>query len=216
MGGMVMNKLAFSLCAAGLFFCIALAVKAEEPDYAEVWGIIPGECVLDGVISPPHKSIDDMDGFEVPLVANWSPAKQNEIAAYGGDAKFGVSNFKIGNGELIDAYTVGIDLTMDNPELSEAQKDTLLIYSCEDVSESCTATLVTVKAAITEQIARDHEAEVGDVVYESDASANLLGVFVRGANRSGKGTVSAKGHISILTEVCGTYEITLAGAFTTE
>ena len=64
--------------------------------------------------------------------------------------------------------------------------------------QEATATLATVKASITEQITPDYEAEAGDVVYESAASANLLGGFIRGVNRSGKGTGSAEGHILFL------------------
>lgn len=209
-----MKKLVSALCTLGLFLLFEATIQAEKTDPAEMWGIIPGECFLDGIISPPNRSIGDMDGFEVPLVANWSITKQNEGAHYGGDAKFGVSKFKIGEGELIDAYTVDIDLNLDNPEFSEAERDNLLIYSCEDVSESCTAALITVKAAITEQIARDYNTEVAEVIYDSDASANLLGVFVKDMNQQRAGTGNEKGQINILTEVCGAYEITLAEAFT--
>lgn len=209
-----MKKFVSALCAVGLFFLFEVTIQAEKADQHEFWGIIPGECFLDGIISPPHRSIGDMDGFEVPLVANWIPVRQNEGTQYGGEAIFGVSNFKIGEGELIDAYTVDIDLNLDDPDISGAQRDNLLIYSCEDVPDSCTATLIAVKAAITEQIARDYKAAVGEVTWDSDARANFLGVFVKDMNQPGTGIGKEKGQINILTEVCGTYEITLAEALT--
>ena len=209
-----MKKLLTTLFAAGMFFGSVATIQAESQGSADLLVIIPGECFLDGIISPPHKFIDDMDGFEVPLVANWSPAEQNEETRYVGDAKFGVSNFKIRGGEPIDFYTVDIDLTLDDPEFFAGERDNLLLYDCQDVSDSCTATLVTVKAAITKQIARDYEAEVRDVIYESDASARFLGVFVKGMNPPSSGTEKEKGQIYILTEVCGTHEMTLAQAFT--
>ena len=205
-----MKKFMSALLAVGLFFWFEAAIQAEKGDQQEFWGIIPGECFLDGIISPPHRSIGDMNGFEVPLVANWIPVRQNKGTQYGGEAIFGVSNFKIGGGELIDAYTVDIDLNLDDPEISDARRDNLLIYSCEYVPDSCTATLIAVKAAITEQIARDYKADVGEVTYQSDARANFLGVFVKDMNQPGMGTGREKGHINILTEVCGTYEMALA------
>ncbi len=110
-----MKKFVSALFAVGLFCWFEVIIQAENADRQEFWGIIPGECYLDGIISPPHRSIGDMDGFEVPLVANWIPVEQNEGIQYGGEAIFGVSNFKIGEGELIDAYTVDIDLNLDDP-----------------------------------------------------------------------------------------------------
>ena len=209
-----MKKLVLALCAAGLYFGLVAIIQAEKPDPAGLWEIIPGECYLDGFISPPHKSIDDMDGFEVPLVANWSPVELDEGAQYRGDAKFRVYNFKIGEGELIEAYIVDIYLNRDDPGLSEEERHNLFVYSCEDCSGCCIATLATVKRAITEQIARDYETEVKDVIYENGASANFLGVFVKGMNPLGFRTGDKSGQIYVHTEVCGTYEITLAKAST--
>lgn len=209
-----MKKLVSALCAAGMYFGLVAVIQAEKPEPSGLWEIIPGECYLDGFISPLHKSIDDMDGFEVPLVANWSPTELNEGTQYRGDAKFGVYNFKIGEGELIEAYTVDIDLNLDDPGLSEEERHNLFVYKCEDVSGSCIATLATVKAAITEQIARDYETEVEDVIYQSDATVNFLGVFVKGMNPLGFRIGDKSGQIYVHTEVCGTYEITLAKAST--
>lgn len=205
-----MKKFLSTLCAIGLLLGPMVTIQAEKHGPLDLLVIIPGECILDGVISPPHKFIDNMDGFEVPLVANWRPAEQNERTQYVGDAKFGVSNFKIRGGEPIDFYTVDIDLNLDDPDLAAGKRDNLLLYNCEDVSESCTATLVTVKAAITKQIARDYEAEVRDVIYESDARANFLGVFVKGMNPPTTGAERKKGQIYMLTEVCGAHQMTLA------
>lgn len=209
-----MKKLISALCAAGLYFGLVATVQAEPPDPAGLWEIIPGECYLDGLISPPHESIDDMAGFEVPLVVNWSPVELGEETQYRGAAKFRVNNFKIGEGELIEAYLVDIDLNRDDPGLSEKQRHHLFVYNCKDCSGCCIATLATVKAAITEQIARDYGTEVAEVIYENDASADFLGVFVKGMNPLGMRAGDTGGHIHIHTEVCGTHGITLAGANT--
>ena len=75
----------------------------------------------------------------------------------------------------------------------------------------CIATLVSAKAAITEQIARDYNTAVDNVIYESDANADFLGVFVNGMNPK---KADQRRQIYINTEVCGTYEITLALAGT--
>ncbi len=192
---------------------LAAPGQTENSDSSGLWEISPGECYLDGLISPPHKSIEDMHGFEVPLVAFWNQIDLGVDTRYRGDAKFGVYNFKIGGGELIKAYTVDINLNRDNPELSEKERHKNFIYSCED-SGSCTATLATVKGAITEQIARDHETEVEDIVYEEDSRVNFLGVFVKGMDPLGMGTSSTKGRIHLHTEVCGAYKIILAEAHT--
>jgi hypothetical protein len=204
-----MKKLISTLCVSGLFFAILGTVQAEKSDEASILEVIPGECILDGIFSSPSYYIDDMDGFEVPLVASWSPAEHNEKTRYAGDARFGVFNFKIGEGKLIETYAVDIDLTLDAPHINEARRDNQLIYTCEDDTDSCTATLVTVKAAITEQIARDNQAEVEEVKYQRDARATLLGVFVREM----KPTVTGiRGEMNLhyrLTEVCGIYELTL-------
>ena len=205
-----MKKFITALWVSGLIFGFVAAVQAEEPGDASMLEVIPGECILDGIFSSPSSYIDDMDGFEVPLVASWSPAELNEKTRYAGDARFGVFNFKIGEGKLIEAYAVDIDLTLDDHRITEAQRDNLLIYSCEDVSDSCTATLVTVKAAITEQIARDNQAEVEEVKYQSDARATLLGVFVREMKPPATRTVRDRNLHHSLTEVCGMYELTLA------
>jgi hypothetical protein len=215
MGGVIMKKLVSALCAAGLYFGLVAMIQAEKLDPAGLWEIIPGECYLDGFISPPHKSIDDMDGFEVPLVASWSPVELNEGTQYRGDAKFRVNNFKIGEGQLIEDYIVDIDLNRDDPGLSEEERHHLFVYNCKDCSGCCIATLATVKTAITEQIARDYETEVEDVIYESETRANFLGVFVKGMNPYGMRTGDKRVHIHIHTEVCGTYKMTLAGASTT-
>ena len=209
-----MKKLVSTLCAAGLYFGLVAIIQAEKPDPSELWEIIPGECYLDGIISPPYKSVDDLDGFEVPLVAIWNSVEPNEGTQYRGDAKFGVYNFKIGEGELVDAHIVDVDLNRDDPGLSEEERHNHFIYRCKDVSGSCTATLATVKAAITEQIARDYETEVEDVIYEKDTIANFLGVFVKGMNTGGVKNGNKKGHIYLHTEVCGTNEITMAQAIT--
>jgi len=105
-----MKKLVSVLCAAGMFFGLVSIIQAENPDPAGLCEIIPGECYLDGLISPPHKAIDGMDGFEVPLVASWIPVEVNEGTQYHGDAKFVVSNFEIGEGERIKSYTLDIAL----------------------------------------------------------------------------------------------------------
>jgi hypothetical protein len=210
MGEMIMKKLLSTLCVSGLFFGFVAAVQAEKLDDTPMLEVIPGECFLDGIFSSPNEYIDDMNGFEVPLVASWSPAEHDEKTSYAGDARFGVFNFKIGEGKLIDTYTVDIDLILDDPHYTGAQRDNHLIYTCEDVSDSCTATLVTVKAAITEQIARDNQAEVEEVKYQSDARATLLGVFVKGMKPSVTGTRRDKKVDYRLTEVCGMYELTLA------
>ena len=209
-----MKKWVSMLCAAGLYFGLVAIIQAEKPDPSQLWEIIPGECYLDGIISPPYKSVDDLDGFEVPLVAIWNPVEPNEGTQYRGDAKFGVYNFKIGEGELVDAHIVDVDLNRDNPALSEEERHNHFIYRCKNVSGSCTATLATVKAAITEQIARDYETEVEDVIYEKDTVANFLGVFIKGVNTSGMKNGNKKGQIFLHTEVCGTNEITMAQAIT--
>ena len=212
MGGVVMKKLLSALCTVGMCLGLVAISQAEEFNGQEFWEIIPGECYLDGFISPPHKSIDDMGGFEVPLVANWSPTELKEGTHYRGDAKFGVYNFKIGEGELIRAHTVDIDLNRDDPGLSEEERHNHFIYRCGNDSGRCTATLATVKAAITKQIARDFETEVEGVIYDKDASVNFLGVFVKGMNRPGTRTGNESGQIYIHTEVCGTHPITVAGS----
>lgn len=211
-----MKKLLSALCAAGLFFWLVALCQAENPARLGLREIFPGECYLDGRISPPKKSIDDMAGFEVPLVVMWIPLELNDGAQYRGDAKFGVYNFKIGKGELIDAYIVDVDLKRDDPGLSEKERHNQFIYRCKDGSGSCTATLATVKAAITEQIARDYGTEVEDVIYENDASVHFLGVFVRELNTLGLRAGGKSGQIFLHTEICGTYEyeITMAEAGT--
>lgn len=208
----MVKKLISALCAAGLYFGLAVIIQAEKPEPSGLWEIIPGECYLDGIISPPHKSIDDMAGFEVPLVAMWSPVELNTETQYRGDAKFGVYNFKIGEDELIDAYIVDVDLNRDDPGLSEKERHNLFIYRCEEGTGNCTATLATVKAAITEQIARDYKTEVENVIYEKDAMANFLGVFVKSMNPLNMRAGGKRGQIYVHTEVCGTYAITMAEA----
>ena len=210
-----MKKIISTLCAAGFFFGIVTFVQAEMPDPEGLWEIIPGECYLDGYISPPHKSISNMGGFEVPLVASWSPLELKDGTHFRGDAKFGVSNFKIGGGELIESYTVDIDLNRDDPGISEKERHDHFIYRCENGSGTCTATLATVKAAITKQIARDYETEVEGVIYENNASAHFLGVFVKGMDPLRIRAGDRRGQINIHTEVCGTYKIRLAEAVTT-
>ncbi len=214
MGGVIMKKLVSALCAAGLYFGLVVIIQADNPDHSELWEIIPGECYLDGIISPPYKSVDDMDGFEVPLVAIWNPVELNEGTQFRGDAKFGVYNFKIGEGELVEAHIVDVHLNRDDPGLSEEERHNHFIYRCKNVSGSCTATLATVKAAITEQIARDYETEVEDVIYENNTIANFLGVFIKGMNPVGMKTEDQRGQIYLHTEVCGTNEITMAQAIT--
>ena len=204
-----MKTLVSVLCAVGLYFGLVTFIQAEKPEPLGLWEIIPGECYLDGIISPPHKSIDDMDGFEVPLVAMWSPVELHEGAHYRGDAKFGVYNFTIGEGDLIEAYTVDVNLKRDDPDLSEEERHNLFIYRCEDASGSCTATLATVKAAITEQIARENQARTDEISYQSDARATLLGVFVKGMQPAPTETLSTRELPYRLTEVCGMYELTL-------
>jgi hypothetical protein len=215
MGGSIMKKFVSTLCTLGLAFLLAASVKADKLDPIGLWDILPGECYLDGIIAPPHKSIEDMQGFEVPLVAIWSPIKLKKGIQYRGDAKFGVYNFKIGEGKLIKTHIVDVGLNQDDPGLSEEERHNRFIYRCEDVSGSCTATLATVKAAITEQIARDYETEVEDVIYEKNSNANFLGVFVKGMNTFGMRKRDKSGQIYLHTEVCGTNEITMAGATTT-
>ena len=201
-----------------LLFILAISmasikfVRSDSSDPSELWEMIPGECYLDGLISPPHKSINDMHGFEVPLVAVWNPINIEEGTLFRGDAKFEVYNFKITGGELIEAYTVDVNLNRDDPGLSEEERHNLFIYSCKNVSGGCTATLATVKGAITEQIARDYQIEVEDVVYENDSRVNFLGVFVKGMNPSGMRKKDKRGQIYLHTEVCGTYEMIMAKA----
>ena len=153
-----------------------------------------------------------MYGFEVPLVAMWIPLGLNEKTQYHGDAKFGVKNFKIGEGGLIQSYIVDVDLKRDDPGLSEEERHSLFLYKCEDSSGSCTATLATVKEAITKQIARDYQTEVEDVIYLKDASVNFLGVYLKGINQLGMRTGNKKGKIHLHTEVCGTYEYEITKA----
>ena len=209
-----MKKAVSALCAAGLYFGLVAINQAEGPILTELREFIPGECYLDGRISPPKTSLDNMDGFEVPLVAMWIPLEFNEKIQYRGDAKFVVYNFKIGEGELIDSYIVDVGLNRDDPGLSEEERHNRFIYRCENGSGSCTAALATVKAAITTQIARDYGTEVKYVIYEKDASANFLGVYVTGMNSFGIRKEEQKGQINLQTEVCGTYvyEITMAEA----
>lgn len=209
-----MKKLVLVLCTAGLYFGLVAIIQAENHDQAGLREITPGECYLDGLISPPHKSIGNMDGFEVPLVVSWSPVELNEGTRYRGDAKFRINNFKIGEGEVIEDYIVDINLSRDDPGLSEEERHHLFVYSCKDCSGRCIATLATVKTAITAQIARDYKTEIKDVIYENVASANFLGVFVKGMNPLGMRAGDKRGHIHIQTEVCGTYEIILAEAST--
>ena len=209
-----MKKIKSTIGALALSLMLAALGQAEDSDPSGLWEIIPGECYLDGLISPPHKSIEDMHGFEVPLVAFWSHVDLEEDAHYRGDAKFGVYNFKIGGGELIEAYTVDINLNRDDPDLSEKERHNHFIYSCEDTSGSCTATLATVKGAITEQIARDHETEVDDIVYQEDSRVRFLGVFVKSMDPRGMIRGNTSGKIYLQTEVCGAYEIIMAKANT--
>ena len=204
-----MKKLIWILCTAAIYLALVATTQAEHPDSSGLWEIIPGKCYLDGIISPPYKFIDDMDGFEVPLVAMWSPAERDEHSQYRGDAKFGVYNFTIGEGERIKAYTVDVDLNRDDPGLSEKERHNRFIYRCEDGTGRCIATLATVKAAITEQIARDYEIEVEDIMYENDASINFLGVFVKNMTPTGMKSGDKRGQIYLHTEVCGTYEIAM-------
>jgi len=207
----MMKKLVSALCAAGVYFGIVAVVQAEGPDPAGLCEIVSGGCYLDGLHAPPHRSIDDMGGFEVPLVASWSSVELNVGTQYRGDAKFGVYNFKIGEGEPIKSYFVDIELKRDDPGLSEEKRHSLFVYKCDEVSGMCIATLVSAKAAITEQIARDYNTAVDNVIYESDANADFLGVFVNGMNPK---KADQRRQIYINTEVCGTYEITLALAGT--
>ncbi|MBT8345793.1 MAG: hypothetical protein KJO28_05765 [Desulfofustis sp.] len=207
---MKVNKFLLIVCISSLFFGFVATVQAENPVDPSVLEVIPGECFLDGIFYSQNNYIDDMDGFEVPLVASWSPVEHDHKTRYAGDARFGVFNFKIGDGKLIDAYTVDIDLKVDDPHFTNNERDNHLIYTCEDGSERCTATLVTVKAAITEQIARDNHTEVGKVIYHSDARATLLGVFVKGMNPQLTRKVGEKRRYHRLTEVCGMYELRLA------
>jgi hypothetical protein len=104
---------------------------------------------------------------------------------------------------------VDIDLTLDDHHINEARRDNLLIYTCEDAADRCTATLVTVKAAITEQIARENQAQIDEINYQSDARATLLGVFVKGMQPPPTETLAARKLPYRLTEVCGMYELTL-------
>ena len=209
-----MKKILLALCTAGLYFGLAATIQAEKPVLSELREFIPGECYLDGRISPPKTFLDSMGGFEVPLVAMWIPLKLNEKLQYRGDAKFIVYNFKIGEGDPIEAYVVDVGLNRDDPNLSEKERHNRFIYRCEDRSGSCTATLATVKAAITTQIANDHKTEAKNVIYEKDSSVNFLGVFVKEINSPGIRTSGKKGRINLQTEVCGTYEyeITMAAA----
>ena len=209
-GEMIMKKFLFIVHVLALFLGSVANVYAEKPADPALLDVIPGECYLDGIFYSQNNYINDMEGFEVPLVASWSPAKHDDKTRYAGDARFGVFNFKIGDGKLIDAYTVDIDLKSDDPTLSDTERDNLLLYTCEDGSERCTATLVTVKAAITEQIARENHAEIGEVKFLSDARATLLGVFVRGMEPELTETLREKNLSYRLTEVCGMYELKLA------
>ena len=209
-GEMMVKKFLLILSVSALFFGFVATVQAENPAETSLMEVIPGECFLDGIFSSQNNYINDMDGFEVPLVASWSPAEHDVKTRYAGDARFGVFNFTIGEGKLIDAYTVDIDLRSDDPNLTDTERDNLLIYTCEDGSERCTATLVTVKAAITEQIARDNHAEVGEVIFRNDARATLLGVFVKGTEPDLKERLKEKSLQYRITEVCGLYELRLA------
>ena len=201
-----------TLFALGLVFWLATMLQAEDPHPPGLWEIIPGECYLDGFSAPPHKSIDGMDGFEVPLVARWSLVELNDHTRYRGDAKFGVYNFKVGESELIEAYLVDVNLQLDDPGLSEEERHNLFTYRCKDGSSSCTATLATVKQAITEQIARDYRTEVENIIYGEDARANFLGVFVKGMDPTRNKSSEKMGQIHVHTEVCGANQIIMAEA----
>jgi hypothetical protein len=207
---MIIKKFLLILFVSALFCGFMATVQAENHAEQSLLEVLPGECFLDGIFSSQNTYINDMDGFEVPLVASWSPAEHDEKTRYAGDARFGVFNFKIGEGKLIDTYTVDIDLRSDDPTLSDNEKDTLLVYECEKGSKRCTATLVTIKAAITEQIARDYHAEVGEVIFHNDARATLLGVFVKGMKPRLTDKPKEKNIRYRLTEVCGMYELRLA------
>jgi hypothetical protein len=207
-----MKKLVAALCAAGLYSGLVTLSLAEHLAPTGLQESIPGSCYLDGRISPPKKSLDNLDGFEVPLVAMWIPLQLDGKIQYRGDAKFVVHNFKIGEGARIKAYIVDVGLDRDDPGLSEKERHNRFIYKCEDGSGSCTATLATVKEAITKQIARDYQTSPEEVIYEKDASATFLGVYIKGRKPVGIRTSGKKGQINLHTEVCGTYEyeITLA------
>ena len=74
-----MKKLVSALCAAGICFGFVAIIQAEKPCPSGLWEIIPGQGHLDGFISSSHKPISDMDGFEVPLVASWSPGELKRL-----------------------------------------------------------------------------------------------------------------------------------------
>lgn len=74
-----MKKLVSALCAAGMYFGLVAIIQADKPCPSGLWEIIPGECYLDGFISSSHKHINDMDGFEVPLVASWSQVELKRV-----------------------------------------------------------------------------------------------------------------------------------------
>ena len=203
-----MKKLVSLLFVVYLILGFAVVIQAEKPEQDELWGIIPGGCSLAVEVTPTTIVIDDLNRLEVELEANWNPVKPSEIedSKYGGVAKFGVFDVKIGDAEPLHV-TVDIGLTKDDPDFSDNERDKLLVYQC-DADASCTATLLKVKDAITEQIARDNAVEVGDVTYMSAASATFLGVFVK--------TGKDKRQNYNLTEVCDLYQITLAEARITD
>ena len=215
-----MKKLVTAVFVVGLFFGIVANTQAIKPEQEELWSVTPGGCSLDFEASPPAIVIDDKNGPEVKLEANWSPAEQDEGTKYGGHAKFAVFDVKIGEADTEYVIDVEIDLTTDNSELSEAQSDNLFKYTCEGVDPVvdpvCSAILVNVKAAITEKIALDNEVEVGDVSYESAASATFLGVWVKGMDPPGSGTGEKKRQNYKLTEICDMYLVPLAEASITE
>lgn len=68
-----MKKLVSVLCAAGIYFGPVAIIQAEKPCPSGLWEAIPLECYLDVFISSSNKPFKDIDGFEVPLVANWNP-----------------------------------------------------------------------------------------------------------------------------------------------
>ena len=211
-----MKKLVSALFVLGLFCGFVMTVQAEKPEQEKLWEVIPGECFLDFEVSPQAIAIDDMNGSEVQLEANWTPAEQGEGTKYGGDAKFAVLDVKIGEADPEGALTVDIGLTLDEPELSEAESDNLFIYSCDGVDPVCTATLVNVKAAITKKIAQANEVEVGNVSYASKEGATFLGIFVKGMDPPGSRTGKGKKQNYKLTEICNMYVIPLAEASTNE
>ncbi len=74
-----MKKMISALCIAGMYFGIVTIVQAELPYTPDLSEIIQDKCCLIVFASFSDKPINDMDGFEAPRVAGWSPQEPKRI-----------------------------------------------------------------------------------------------------------------------------------------